>query len=543
MSPSAWVPAGSRPSGPALPVTAGSRLSTMVLLKGSPVPPLRLAGLSRRAREVFRVSPFNRERPRQRERRTGSTEAGNGSAARSSHRRSDLRQTGLPGPVTDPLVNSRLAPSSGLTKRALAARNSLSVNGWRGVGARGRRTRNRSGDTQRKGRGDAHHGSGGLGDLVIRRLAVVALAYRTLSIPLAILGLVIEDVRIRMTPAFVLVATILWVVNLALSIRVARGDLPPWLSSWGFFTADGVTAVLVNVWAATLVPHGALLRVGRDPFTPYVVGGTALWTALRGSGTGLGMVVGATGMEFGMLGANHAPFGKTSLIVVAVRVLWIGSAWAAGWFVRSFASRGAALVQRRGEELGREKERTRMLRTMHDTVLQTLEAVVAAAEREDQPAAARLGEIAQSAGAQAIRLRTTLRQADEATGPLYDELAPVVERFETRTGIRSELVHLGETPELEPGQAEALLGALGEALRNVEKHARATKVNIFLETGDDRLRLVIKDDGCGFDPYRVRPDALGIVQSIVARLEEVGGGSNIESRPGGGTRLELWVPL
>ena len=183
-----------------------------------------------------------------------------------------------------------------------------------------------------------------------------------------------------------------------------------------------------------------------------------------------------------------------------------------------------------------------MLRTMHDTVLQTLEAVVAAAEREDQPAAARLGEIAQSAGAQAIRLRTTLRQADEATGPLYDELAPVIERFETRTGIRSELVHLGKTPELEPGQAEALLGAMGEALRNVEKHARASKVNIFLETGDDRLRLVIKDDGCGFDPYKVRPDALGIVQSIVARLEEVGGGSNIESRLGAGTRLELWVP-
>jgi len=411
------------------------------------------------------------------------------------------------------------------------------------VGAPGRRTRNRPGDIQRKGRGGAHQGTGGLGDLVIRRLAVVALAYRTLSIPFAIVGLVIEHVRVRMMPALVLVATVLWVVNLALSIRVVRGDLPPWLSSWRFFTADGVSAVLANIWAATLVPHGALLGSGRDPFTPYVVAGTALWTVLRGSGTGLVMVIGATSMEFVMLGANHAPFGKTGLIVVAVRVLWISSAWGAGWFVRSFVCRGAVLVQRRGEELAREKERTRMLRTMHDTVLQTVEAVVAAAEREDQPAAARLESIAQSAGAQAIRLRTMLREADEATGPLYDEMAPVVERFETRTGIRSELVHLGETPELEPGRAEALLGAMGEALRNVEKHARASKVNIFLETSDHRLRLVIKDDGCGFDPYEVRPDALGIVQSIVARLEEVGGGSNIESRPGAGTRLELWVPL
>src|SRR5207245_2098828 len=155
--------------------------------------------------------------------------------ARSSHRRPDLRQTRLPGLVTDVLVlNSRVAPSLELTKRALAARDSLSGKGWHGVGARGRRTRNRSGDTQREGLGDAHHGSGGLGDLVIRRLAVVALAYRTLSIPVAIVGLVIEHVRVRMMPALVLVATVLWVVNLALSIRVARGDLPPWLSSWRF---------------------------------------------------------------------------------------------------------------------------------------------------------------------------------------------------------------------------------------------------------------------------------------------------------------------
>src|SRR5438132_1588398 len=83
-------------------------------------------------------------------------------------------------------------------------------------------------------RGDAHRVSGGLGELLIRRLAVVALAYRTLSIPIAILGLMTEHVRVRMTPALVLVATVLWVVNLALSVRVARGDLPPWLSSWKF---------------------------------------------------------------------------------------------------------------------------------------------------------------------------------------------------------------------------------------------------------------------------------------------------------------------
>src|SRR5437879_459259 len=258
MPPSQWVPSGSGPSGPALPVTAASRPSTIILLKGLPVPPLCLAGLSRRAREVFRLPPVNRERDGQREGRTGSTEVGDGSTARSSHRGSDLPQTGLPGLVTDARLNSRVAPSFWLTKRARAVRDCLSGQRWRGVGAWGRQTRNRPGGIERKDRGDAHRGNEGLGDLVIRRLAAVALAYRTLSIPIAILGLVIEHVQIRMTPALVLVATVLWVVNVALSVRVAREDLPPWLSSWRFFTADAMTAVLANVWAATLVPHGAL---------------------------------------------------------------------------------------------------------------------------------------------------------------------------------------------------------------------------------------------------------------------------------------------
>ena len=219
MPPSQRAPAESRRSGPALPVRAVSRLATMILLKGSLVPPLCLAGPSRRAREVFQALPFNRVPGGQQERRTGSTEVGNGSAARSSHRGSDLRQIRLPGPVTDASLNSRVAPSFGLTKRARTVRDSLSGKRWRGVGARGRQTRNRPGDIQRKDRGDAHRGSEGLGDLVIRRLAVVAIAYRTLSIPIAILGLVIEHVQIRMTPALTCSSVECWLPMVRMMAR------------------------------------------------------------------------------------------------------------------------------------------------------------------------------------------------------------------------------------------------------------------------------------------------------------------------------------
>lgn len=55
----------------------------------------------------------------------------------------------------------------------------------------------------------------------------------------------------------------------------------------------------------------------------------------------------------------------------------------------------------------------------------------------------------------------------------------------------------------------------------------------------DRVEVTVTDDGCGFDPDAER--GFGISQSITARLQEVGGGALIRSRPGRGTTVAARV--
>ncbi|WP_369686761.1 sensor histidine kinase [Streptomyces somaliensis] len=86
--------------------------------------------------------------------------------------------------------------------------------------------------------------------------------------------------------------------------------------------------------------------------------------------------------------------------------------------------------------------------------------------------------------------------------------------------------------------AAACAGAAVEALRNV-RHAGAAHVAVRL-TGDHRgLELTVADDGRGFAPGRVRRTALGLRDSVVRRMADVGGTADVRSRPGHGTTVRL----
>lgn len=83
-----------------------------------------------------------------------------------------------------------------------------------------------------------------------------------------------------------------------------------------------------------------------------------------------------------------------------------------------------------------------------------------------------------------------------------------------------------------------------EAVTNVGKHARATRVEVGLETRNGGLSVTVRDDGRGFTPSEVeepRPGHLGL-QSMRERAELAGGSLRVESAPGSGTRIELWLP-
>jgi signal transduction histidine kinase len=81
---------------------------------------------------------------------------------------------------------------------------------------------------------------------------------------------------------------------------------------------------------------------------------------------------------------------------------------------------------------------------------------------------------------------------------------------------------------------------VAEALTNVVKHARASRVLVALRQPDSRLAVEVCDDGCGFDPSAVR--GLGLA-GLADRISIVNGVLCIDSGPGRGTTLRADVPL
>jgi signal transduction histidine kinase len=109
-------------------------------------------------------------------------------------------------------------------------------------------------------------------------------------------------------------------------------------------------------------------------------------------------------------------------------------------------------------------------------------------------------------------------------------------------------VHVTGEPVALPQDAElALYRVAQEALTNVAKHAGATKVRVTLTYLDDALLLDVADNGVGFSAEsRTTPDSPADGYGLIGmrrRAERVGGRLTIESVPGSGTTVNLWVPL
>jgi signal transduction histidine kinase len=86
------------------------------------------------------------------------------------------------------------------------------------------------------------------------------------------------------------------------------------------------------------------------------------------------------------------------------------------------------------------------------------------------------------------------------------------------------------------------------ALHNVEVHAGPdAHAWVFVEDTDQELRVIVRDDGVGFEPGRLveaeRDGRLGVATSVRGRIEQLGGSVHITTQPGEGTMIEMAVPL
>lgn len=143
-------------------------------------------------------------------------------------------------------------------------------------------------------------------------------------------------------------------------------------------------------------------------------------------------------------------------------------------------------------------------------------------------------------------LMSDLRPPDMDILGLVASIGWFAERFSMRTGV--DVVVDGEEiqPRPNPDVENNVFRIAQEVLNNVAKHARARRVGIRIEACDAILRVVITDDGIGFDPSRVRrmeeQGGWGIM-TMTERAESIGGRFVLESEPGNGTCVTLEVPL
>jgi signal transduction histidine kinase len=199
------------------------------------------------------------------------------------------------------------------------------------------------------------------------------------------------------------------------------------------------------------------------------------------------------------------------------------------------------------------EERARLAREMHDSVAKTLHGIALSAtalagwiERRPDEAAIRAKNLARSAelAAQEARELIANLRADRLDRPLPETLARTVTAWSTETGVAVDL-KLGDVDAASPAVRYELLCILLEALRNIERHARASLVVVRLREKGTMVEMTVADDGIGFrlegGDLLEQAGHYGLV-GMEERARLVGGRLVIRSKPGLGTVVKASAP-
>lgn len=197
------------------------------------------------------------------------------------------------------------------------------------------------------------------------------------------------------------------------------------------------------------------------------------------------------------------------------------------------------------------EERANLARELHDSVTQALfsmgltaRALELLLDRDPEAARGKLAELRDLQKDALAEMRTLifeLRPQGLETDGLAQALRTHAAAVQGRTGL-AVAVEI-EVEERQPLHVEeALYRIAQEALHNVVKHANAENARISLRRRARELRLAVEDDGIGFDPTQVPRGHLGLV-GMGQRAERIGAELEIGSRPGGGTRVRVTLPL
>jgi signal transduction histidine kinase len=211
------------------------------------------------------------------------------------------------------------------------------------------------------------------------------------------------------------------------------------------------------------------------------------------------------------------------------------------------------LVQAR--EAGVLDERQRMAREIHDTLAQGLAGILtqlqAAEQASDEPAAWQrhvetASALARDSLAEARRSVHAVEPAALESARLPEAIGEVVAKWTSVHDVPAVLTTTGDARPMHPDVEITLLRTAQEALANVAKHAKASRVGLTLSYMEDLVTLDVRDDGVGFEPNGKRANGSGNggfgLTGMRQRVQRLAGRLEIESEPGGGTAVSAAVP-
>jgi signal transduction histidine kinase len=198
------------------------------------------------------------------------------------------------------------------------------------------------------------------------------------------------------------------------------------------------------------------------------------------------------------------------------------------------------------------EERERIGRDLHDSVIQSIYAVGLSLEdvpdlMADEPDEARQRvERAIDSLDQSIRdIRNFifgLRPELLAQAGLVGGLAALADEFRVNSMIDVDIEARGmEESDLAPDQTSHLLSIAREGLSNIARHSKATRGLVLVTAEGGLIRLIISDNGVGFDPDQQRPPAHQGLINMRDRVSAMGGHMQLVSEPGAGTRIIVEV--
>jgi signal transduction histidine kinase len=202
--------------------------------------------------------------------------------------------------------------------------------------------------------------------------------------------------------------------------------------------------------------------------------------------------------------------------------------------------------------LAQESERAWVAREIHDD---TLQRILVLMHEIDDWTAGKLPSVPLSSRVAALRaeledLSASLRQMAYHLHPSFHNeggLMPMLERLagdlSQSSGLQIE-VRAGTTPPpaLDDEQSLVVYRIAQEALANVVRHAGSGSAVIEVSGLNHSIQMRVEDEGAGFDASNPPRKGLGLI-SMMERARSAGGMLSLESHPGGGTRVQLKLPV